>query len=111
LSFYQKHIFVCVNQKAEGKVCCANEGGEAFFVYLKERLTAKGLHGPGKIRVTKSSCLGRCASGPCMVIYPEGTWYRYHSFQDIDAIVEQHLISQKLVATLLLPGGEGAQER
>lgn len=88
-----KHIFLCTNQKALGKPCCANSGGEEFFTYMKSRLVALGLHGPGKIRISKSGCLGRCALGPCLVIYPEGIWYTYSSFTDIDAIINAHLVS------------------
>lgn len=99
---YQKHVFICTNQKAAGKVCCANTGGEAYFAYLKEKLLEMGMHGPGNVRVSKSGCLGRCSEGPCIVIYPEGVWYSYQSFADIDSIIENHLINQHLVHDLLI---------
>ncbi len=60
------------------------------------------MHGPGKIRVSKSGCLGRCSSGPCIVIYPEGIWYTYSSFADIDEIIQSHLIENKPVDSLLI---------
>lgn len=89
--YYQKHIFICTNQKAPGKACCANTGGEMYFDYLSEALKARGLSGPGKIRVSRSGCLGRCRLGPCLVIYPEGVWYTYASTQDLDDVIEMHL--------------------
>lgn len=100
--YYKKHIFVCTNQKDPGKACCANTGGEAYFKYLKDQLLKKGLHGPGLFRVSKSKCLGRCNSGPCIVIYPEGTWYTYSSFADLDSIINQHLIAGLRVEHLLM---------
>lgn len=93
---------MCTNQKAEGKKCCANSGGEDFFSYLKNRLLELDLHGYEKIRVSKSGCLGRCSSGPCIVIYPEGMWYSYSSYADIDEIIESHLIAEKPVERLLI---------
>ncbi|WP_172464982.1 (2Fe-2S) ferredoxin domain-containing protein [Legionella birminghamensis] len=102
LSHYTRHVFVCTNQKADGKVCCANSGGIEYFEHLKERLLELGAHGPGKIRVSKSGCLGRCSQGPCVVIYPEGVWYTYSSVADIDEIVDKHLLKNKIVEHLLI---------
>ncbi|APF04425.1 TPA: (2Fe-2S) ferredoxin domain-containing protein [Legionella pneumophila] len=102
LSHYTKHVFICTNQKAPGKQCCANSGGEEYFDFMKSKLLEFDLHGPGKIRVSKSGCLGRCSSGPCIVIYPEGVWYTYSSFEDIEQIIKNHLIDGELVEPLLL---------
>ncbi len=102
MQHYSKHIFICTNQKEPGKACCANQGGEAFFQYLKAKLKASGLHGFGKIRVSRSGCLGRCGLGPCIVIYPEGVWYTYSSFEDLDEIIDEVLIAQRPVKRLLI---------
>lgn len=102
MSFYTKHILLCTNQKMAGKICCANSGGEAFFEYFKSKLLEMDLHGPGKIRISKTGCLGRCSQGPGIVIYPEGTWYTYSSYEDIDNIIESHLIEGKPVEVLLM---------
>jgi (2Fe-2S) ferredoxin len=107
LNHYTKHIFICTNQKAPGKKCCANGGGEPFFDYMKDKLKTLDLHGPGKFRVSKSGCLGRCALGPCLVIYPEGVWYSYTSFADLDEIIEKHLIQGNIVEGLRLPAQIG----
>lgn len=102
MSYYTKHVFVCANQKAAGKVCCANTGGDAFFDYLKKQLKERGLHGESQIRVSKSGCLGRCGLGPCLVIYPDGVWYTYTSPADIDDIINKHLVLGQIVERLLI---------
>ena len=102
MSHYTRHVFLCTNQKTAGKQCCANQGGEEFFDYLKSRLRELDIYGPGKIRVSKSGCLGRCSLGPCVVVYPEGVWYRYASMADIDVIIDSHLINNKLATQLLI---------
>ncbi|MHA7840529.1 MAG: (2Fe-2S) ferredoxin domain-containing protein [Gammaproteobacteria bacterium] len=102
MSFYEKHLFFCTNMKPPGKVCCGNNNAEYFAQYCREQLVTRGLHGRGKFRVSISQCLGRCASGPCLVIYPEGAWYRYETEKDIDAIIEAHCIGGVPVTDLLL---------
>lgn len=100
--FYEKHLFFCVNQKEEGKKCCKNAGSLEMFHYAKQKIAELGLSGKGKIRVSSSGCLGRCALGPILVIYPEAVWYTYQSQADIDRIIEQHLLHNNPVAELLL---------
>jgi len=100
--YYVKHLFICTNQKSVGKPCCAVSGGEPFFDYLKKKLKENGLHGPGKIRISKSGCLGRCGEGPCLVIYPEGLWYTYKTFADLDEIIQCHLLEGQIVKRLLM---------
>jgi (2Fe-2S) ferredoxin len=102
MTYYTRHVFICTNQKAEGKKCCAVGGGEEFFHYFKSKLAELGLHGPGKCRVSRSGCLGRCGEGPCLLIYPEGVWYTYTSFADLDTIVAEHFLKGQRVARLLL---------
>lgn len=91
MSYYQKHVFVCTNQKPEPKACCANHSSAETLEYLKSRLLEYGMHGPGKVRVSKSGCLGRCAQGPCTVVYPEGKWFRLASPEDVDNFIAGYL--------------------
>ena len=102
MSHYARHVFVCTNQKKDGKICCANQGGLPYFEYLKEKLRVLDKSGPGKIRVSQSGCLGRCSLGPCLVIYPEGVWYTYQSFADLDQIIEGPLLNNTVVPCLLI---------
>ncbi len=102
MGFYQRHVFICDNQKEENKVCCAHEGAaRSVFDYLKSTLNSLGLHGDTKIRVTRSSCLGQCAIGPNIVIYPEGVWYTYKNQADIDEIIHSHLQKGIIVERIL----------
>lgn len=102
MSHYQKHIFVCTNQKAPGKKCCATNNAEDAFQQLKTMLLELELFGPNQTRVSKSGCLGRCSLGPCIVIYPEGVWYSYKTPEDLSEIVHSHIVDGKLVDRLLL---------
>ncbi len=41
---FDKHIFICANQKAEGKACCGEKNGMALVEKFREVLGERGLH-------------------------------------------------------------------
>lgn len=102
-SYYERHIFFCLNKRSNGENCCADHGAEAAFDRCKAQVKAQGLNGPGKVRVNKAGCLDRCAAGPVAVVYPEAVWYTYVDQQDIDEIVDSHLKHGRVVERLLTP--------
>jgi (2Fe-2S) ferredoxin len=106
-SYYERHIFFCLNQRKGGEDCCANQGAEKGFDRCKSRVKAAGLAGPGKVRVNKAGCLDRCAAGPVAVVYPEAVWYTFVDDEDIDEIVESHLKNGRVVERLLVPPNVG----
>jgi (2Fe-2S) ferredoxin len=106
-SYYERHIFFCLNKRENGENCCADHGAKAAFDRCKQLVKAQGLAGPGKVRVNKAGCLDRCAGGPIAVVYPEAVWYTYVDEQDIDEIVESHLKHGRIVERLLTPPNVG----
>lgn len=102
-SYYQRHIFFCLNQRSNGEDCCANYKAQEAFDRCKVKVKSEGLAGPGQVRVNKAGCLDRCAAGPVAVVYPEAVWYTYVDDADIDEIVESHLKNGKVVERLLVP--------
>jgi (2Fe-2S) ferredoxin len=106
-SYYERHIFFCLNQRSGGEDSCANHQAQAGFDRCKSQVKAAGLAGPGKVRVNKAGCLDRCAAGPVAVVYPEAVWYSYVDAQDIDEIVESHLKNGRIVERLLTPAHLG----
>ena len=44
--------------------------------------------------------MDRCAEGPVIVVYPEGTWYTYVDERDIDEIIDEHLLNGRIVERL-----------
>ncbi len=102
-SYYERHIFFCVNERKNGEACCAQFKAQEAFDHCKARVKDAGLAGVGKVRVNKAGCLDRCAAGPVAVVYPEAVWYSYVDLQDIDDIVESHLRDGKVVERLLTP--------
>ena len=101
--FYDAHVFVCCNRRPDGHVrgSCAAKGSEKLRDYMKARARELGLQ---RVRVNAAGCLDRCELGPCVVIYPEGIWYKIETTADIDAILEQHVRDGGRAVAQLMPG-------
>ena len=107
MGYYQRHIFFCLNERANGEDSCAQHRAKDGFDHCKQRVKAERLHGPGGVRVNKAGCLDRCAGGPVAVVYPEAVWYTFVDKSDIDEIVDSHLKNGQVVERLLLPPNVG----
>ncbi len=100
MSYFQKHVFICTNQREAGEQCCNALGGSDAFAYAKDRIGALKKNGPGAVRINKAGCLGRCDQGPVMVIYPEETWYSFVDKEDLEEIIQEDLLNNRVVERL-----------
>jgi (2Fe-2S) ferredoxin len=105
MSFYRHHVFVCTNERDADapRPCCAAKDASAMRDYVKKKVKSLGLAAPGEVRVNNAGCLDRCELGPCLVVYPEATWYTYVDTHDLDEIIDSHLVHGKPVERLRLP--------
>ena len=101
--YYEHHIFFCLNKRDNGEACCADHGAQAAFDRCKAQVKARGLNGPGKVRVNKAGCLDACEHGVTVVVYPEAIWYGGVRPEDVREIVESHLQNGKVVERLRTP--------
>ena len=99
--YYKYHVFVCTNRREELSAC-DDYDTQSVRDYMKSEMVKRDLHGEGQVRIGQAGCLGRCLSGPVMVVYPQGTWYTFVDREDIDEIIESHLLNDKIVTRLLL---------
>ena len=102
-SYYEHHIFFCLNERDPGENACGPHGARKAYEHCKAKVKQAGLSAPGKVRVNQAGCMNRCAGGPVCVVYPEAVWYTYVDEQDIDEIVESHLKNGRIVERLLTP--------
>ena len=102
MSYFKHHVFFCCNQREAGEACCNALGASDSFAYAKDRIGALKKNGPGQVRINKAGCLGRCDNGPVMVVYPEETWYSYVDNDDVEEIIQEHLIAGRVVERLKL---------
>ena len=104
MSYYRHHVFVCTNQREDGRQCCAECGSPALRDHLKRRTKELDITGPGGVRINIAGCLDRCAEGPVLVVYPEAVWYTYVDQEDLEEILTEHLVHGRIVERLRLPG-------
>jgi sirohydrochlorin ferrochelatase/(2Fe-2S) ferredoxin len=88
-----KHVLVCTNAD------CAERGSVALVRALRRLLKEAGRE--LDIRVTRTSCMGRCGEGPTVAVYPDGIWYRGVDESDAGELVAQHLLGDRIVGRLV----------
>ncbi len=103
MSRYQRHVFVCINQRPPGhpKGCCHDRGSEEIRDLLKAELAKRGL--AGIVRANNSGCLDACEHGVTMVIYPEGIWYGKVAKEDLPEIIDRTIIAGEVIQRLVIP--------
>ncbi len=90
---YEKHLFVCINQRPEGapRICCGEETGIAIVARFKELIAEHRLK--TKVRAQRASCFDWCEQGPIITVYPEGIMYGKISLGDVDEIFNSHILN------------------
>lgn len=99
---YQKHIFVCINQREESAIrrCCGQEHGTQIVARFKELIMEHKLK--MKVRAQRASCFDICEQGPIAVVYPEGVYYGNVQLADVDEIFKSHILNNQPVERLTL---------
>jgi (2Fe-2S) ferredoxin len=99
---YEKHIFICQNKrpKDDPRGCCFDKGGENIKVKFAERLKQLGLK--SNVRANTSGCLDACEFGASVVVYPEQIWYGGVTVDDVEEIIQSHIINNKPVERLFI---------
>lgn len=96
---YEKHLFVCTNQRTEGtRPSCGEQNGLALVAAFKKAIKDKNIDYP--IRAQRAGCFDFCEHGPMVVVYPEGVFYKGVQLDDVNEIVESHLINRQVVERL-----------
>lgn len=100
MSYYQHHVFFCVNERDDGRECCSQHDAEGVRDYAKGCIKKLNLNGKGRVRINLAGCLDRCSEGPVLVVYPDNVWYTYIDKNDIDEIISEHIQNGRVVERL-----------
>lgn len=90
---FTKHIFICENKRPDGhpRGCCSSKGSTEIRELFKHKLKELGLN--AEIRANGAGCLDACEFGVSVVVYPEQIWYGSVTKNDVEEIIQSHIIN------------------
>lgn len=97
---YKKHIFICTNERTNGKESCGEIRGMELVNAFKELVNANKLN--VDVRAQKTGCLDVCEFGAALVVYPEGVFYGKVLPTDVEEIFDSHIVNNQPVERLRL---------
>ena len=87
------HVLIC------GGTGCTSSGSKTLQQAFKTSLEKFEL--TDEIKMVQTGCFGLCALGPIVIVYPDGTFYSRVTPEDVDTIVEEHLLKGRIVDGLV----------
>ncbi len=98
---YRAHVLVC------GGTGCTSSNSLEIIKALESSIAEAGL--AEEIKVIKTGCFGLCALGPIMIVYPEGCFYCQVKPEDVQEIVDEHLLKGRPVKRLIYKEGSNLE--
>lgn len=93
MDFYRAHVLIC------GGTGCTSSNSQKVKQELEAQLNKNNLD--KEVKVVTTGCFGLCAEGPIVVVYPEGVMYTMVKVEDVEEIVNEHLIKGRPVKRLM----------
>ncbi|NLB89945.1 MAG: NADH-quinone oxidoreductase subunit NuoF [Clostridiales bacterium] len=93
MELYRSHVLVC------GGTGCHSSGSDHLLPTFEKQLTENGLD--KEVKVIRTGCFGLCEAGPVVIVYPEGTFYSHVHQEDVEEIVQEHLLKGRRVDRLV----------
>ena len=105
LGSLRAHVLVC------GGGNCASEAEQKRAVKsFRKKLKDHGLtKRKGGVMCTTVGCLQVCTGGPIAVVWPDGVWYRDATPENLERILEDHIVGGKVVEGLRFAGPKKAR--
>ena len=75
---------------------CRKYNSEAVFSNFKQNL-------PPNVELISVPCLGQCGNGPMVLVESDQTWYSQVHPDEVDTVIEQHIIGKSPVKAMLYP--------
>ena len=96
MELFRSHVLIC------GGTGCTSSGSAQLLARFEKLLADNQLE--KEIKLVHTGCFGLCEAGPVVIVYPEGAFYSRVKVEDVDEIVNEHLIKGRIVQRLLHHG-------
>ena len=96
---YRKNLLVCNGSSCQQ----ASDFDLVAFINFK----LKEYHLENEIKVVHSVCSNKCSIGPNIIVYPDNVEYSKVTQSDIDDIIIEHLLNDRIVERLVLDKEKG----
>lgn len=96
---YGRHAFLCIHGD-----CAPPQAVLPLHQRFMELCRAHGLtklRNPQRVKCSLADCLGVCAGGPILVVYPDGVWYHHVDAAALERIFHDHLLEGRPVDELI----------
>lgn len=90
---YRSHVLVCAGTG------CTSSNSLRIIENFHKKLEETGYD--KEVQVIRTGCFGLCAAGPIVVVYPEGVYYSHVKPEDVEEIVNEHIIKGRPVQRLI----------
>jgi (2Fe-2S) ferredoxin len=87
VSPYACHVLVCINDRHGERKSCADGQSAQLREQLKDAVHQRP-HLKGRVRVSTAGCLGLCARGPNVLLYPQAIWFSGVTPADLPELLE-----------------------
>ncbi len=98
MKIFKAHVLVC------GGTGCKSMKGEEIRKKFISELEARDM--ADEVVVVDAGCMGFCAAGPVVVLYPGGTFYQKFKVDDVVEVIDEHIIKGRPVERLMYTGAE-----
>ena len=96
MEFYRSQVLVCTGTG------CSSSGSWNIIKKFNEEIAKAGLE--KEVRVINTGCFGLCETGPVVIVYPAAAFYSHIKVDDVERIVNEHLLKGRIVRDLLYKG-------
>ncbi len=82
-----------------GGTGCTSSGSAILIDEFEQQIRKADLE--DEVKIVRTGCFGLCALGPVVIVYPDGTFYSRVSKEDVEEIVNEHLLKGRPVDRLV----------
>ena len=92
-TIYKHQVLVC------GGTGCTSSGSNKLIDEFYNQIKAHGIE--NEVQIVRTGCFGLCELGPIVIVYPEGVFYAQCSIENVQRIVEEHIIGGTIIDDLV----------